>query len=243
MKTPHRNKILVVLPAFNEEGKIGQVVRKVREIDLVDSIVVADDCSTDGTYDEASRAGAVVIRHEKNMGVGAGIRSGIRYGRRHDFDICLILSGDDQHDPREIERVAGPILNDEYDFIQGSRWMDGGRVVNERLFRKYTTRWYALFFTLLTGRRITDATNGFRGFRLSIFDHPDINLDQPWLDRYELEPYILFKAVKNSKIRLKEVPITIIYHRHRKQFTKMKPIRDWWRLARPILYLALGLRK
>jgi len=236
-------KLLVVLPAFNEAGKIGRVVQKVKAIPLVDCILVADDFSSDGTSDEAHSAGAVVIRHKKNMGVGAGIRTGIKYGIQNGFEICAILSGDDQHEPQEIEGVVQPIIKNEYDFIQGSRRMKGGKVVNDRPFRMVTTQLYSLLFSLLTGRRITDATNGFRAFRLSIFEKENIDIDQDWLDRYELEPYILYKAVRCKNIRFKEAPITIYYHQNRKQFTKMKPFRDWWRLAKPLVYLTLRLRK
>ncbi len=239
----NQNKIYVVLPAFNEQGKIGRVVEKVRKIDIVGRIVVVDDCSDDATSVEANAAGATVIKHKKNMGVGAAIRSGINYGRENNFDICVILSGDDQHEPTEIGRVTEPIVKNEFDFIQGSRRLKGGRVVNDRPFRKVTTQLYSAFFSLLVRRRITDATNGFRAFRLAIFDEPEINIEQSWLDRYELEPYILYKALKNKNIRVKEVPITIYYHGDRKQFTKMKPFRDWWRLARPMIYLGLKLRK
>jgi dolichol-phosphate mannosyltransferase len=242
MKTTGRDRIVVILPAYNEKGKIGRVVEKVRRVDLADEIVTVDDCSNDGTSEEAESAGATVLRHQVNMGVGAAIRTGIEYGIKNGFGIGVVLSGDDQHEPQEIARVVGPILNNGYDFIQGSRRMTGGRVVNDRLFRKITTRLYSLFFTVLVGRRITDATNGFRSFRLAIFSSPDINIDQPWLDRYELEPYILYKALKKKELRVKEVPITIYYHEDRRQFTKMKPFRDWWRLARPLIYLALKLR-
>jgi len=243
MKITGKDKIFVVLPAFNEEGKIGRVVGKVKNIDVVDEIVVVDDCSTDATFDEATVAGAVVIRHRKNLGVGAAIRSGINYGRRNNFNICVILSGDDQHEPKEIERVVNPIINNDYDFIQGSRRMKGGHVVDDRPFRQVTTQLYSLLFSLLVARRITDATNGFRAFRLSVFENPEIDIEQSWLDRYELEPYILFKVLKNKNIKVKEVPITIYYYGKRKQFTKMKPFRDWWRLARPMIYLGLKLKK
>ena len=243
MSTPTSKRLLVVLPAFNEAGKIGRVVEKVKAIELVDGIVVVDDCSTDGTSREAESAGAVVLRHRRNMGVGAGIRTGIKYGIENGFEICAILSGDDQHEPKEIGGVVGPIIEGKFDFIQGSRRMKGGRVVNDRPFRMVTTQLYSLFFSILTWRRITDATNGFRAFRLSIFKDKGINLDQEWLDRYELEPYILYKAVKNRNIRFKEAPITIYYHQNPKQFTKMKPFRDWWRLAKPMVYLGLRLRK
>ncbi len=237
------NRVLAVLPAFNEEGKIGRVVRKVKDIPVVDRIVVVDDCSSDKTSEEATQAGAVVLRHEINRGVGAGIRTGINYGIQNGFEVCTILSGDDQHEPTEIDRVVGPILNGEADFIQGSRRLKGGKVVNDRPFRMITTQLYSLFFSFLVFRRITDATNGFRAFRLSLFKDNEIDIEQTWLDRYELEPYILFKAIKCRNIRLREVPITIYYHGGRKQFTKMKPFRDWWRLAKPLIYLGLRLRK
>jgi len=237
------DKIYVVLPAYNEQGKIGRVVEKVKKIDIVERIVVVDDCSTDSTSEEANAAGATVIKHSKNMGVGAGIRTGINFGRENGYDICAILSGDDQHEPTEIDRVVQPIIKNRYDFVQGSRRLHGGRVVNDRPFRKVTTQLYSAFFSLLVLKRITDATNGFRAFRLSIFDLPEIDIEQCWLDRYELEPYILYKAVKSKNIRVTEVPITIYYHGGRKQFTKMRPFRDWWRLARPLIFLGLRLRK
>ncbi len=237
------NCLLIILPAYNESGKIGRVVEKVKRENIVDEVVVVDDCSTDGTSEEAAGAGATVIRHETNRGVGAGIRSGIKYGLENNYDLCAVLSGDNQHEPTEIERVVKPIIDGDYDFIQGSRRIAGGKVVNDRPFRMVTTRLYSLFFSILTGRRITDATNGFRAFRLSLFDEYDIDLNQSWLDRYELEPYILYRAVKNRMIRLKEVPITIYYHQSAREYTKMRPFRDWWRIAKPVVYLFLRLRK
>jgi dolichol-phosphate mannosyltransferase len=238
-----RPRVYAVLPAFNESGKVGKVIEKIKKTESVIEIVVVDDCSSDSTSEEANMAGARVIRHEKNLGVGAAIRTGIKYGLDYDFDICVVLSSDDQHEPSELPRVLNPIINDEFDFIQGSRRMKGGKVVNDRLFRRLTTQLYSILLSILVFRRITDATNGFRAFRLSIFDNPDIDINQDWLDRYELEPYILFKAIKNKNIRFKEVPITLLYHADPKQYTKMRPIRDWWRIARPLVFLGLRLRK
>lgn len=239
----NKPRVLCILPAFNEEGKIGRVVKKVAATGLADQIVVADDCSTDNTNPEASQAGAVVLRHKTNLGVGAGIRSGINYGRESGFDIGVIMSGDDQHEANELAQILQPLLDDQVDFVQGSRRIQGGKTVNGPLFREVTTRLYSLVFTVLTWRRVTDGTNGFRAFKMSLFDDPQINLEQDWLNTYELEPYLLWKVITNRKYRTIEVPITIYYRGETKDFSKMKPFRDWWRLARPLIYLRLGIRR
>ena len=237
-----KDRILVVAPAYNEEGKIGRVVKKVLAASVECETLVVDDCSTDNTANEARAMGAKVITQAKNSGVGGAIRTGIDYAIEHNFDILVVISGDDQHEPSELGRALEPILNGSAEFVQGSRRMEGGRVINDRLFRKITTQLYSLFFSALTGTRITDATNGFRAFRLAILKHESINLDQEWLNTYELEPYLLYKCVTIPEIRVIEVPITIRYHSNSKEYTKMRPVRDWWRLARPMFLLKLGLR-
>lgn len=240
---PDKPRVLCILPAYNEAGKIGRVVEKVKATGQVDEIVVADDCSSDNTNREATEAGAAVIRHKQNMGVGAGIRSGLDYGRQNSFDIAVIMSGDDQHEAKELPDVLEPLRSGQADFVQGSRRLKGGKTVNGPLFREVTTRLYSLAFTTITFKRITDGTNGFRAFFLSILDDPAINLHQDWLNTYELEPYLLFKVVRSKRYRVVEVPITIYYRGQTRDFSKMKPFRDWWRLARPLLYLRLGLRR
>jgi dolichol-phosphate mannosyltransferase len=239
--SPPRARVAIVIPAYNEEGKIDRVVAKI-PCSVVDAVIVVDDASSDATAADAHRGGAIVITHLQNRGVGAAIRTGIDYARSNGFDIVAVLSGDDQHDPSELPRVLAPLQADACDLVQGSRRLGGGATVDMTLFRRLTTRVYPWLFRVATRLRFhsTDATNGFRAFRLSIFDDPRIDLWQPWLDTYELEPYLLFKAVVTGK-RVREVPITIVYHA--RGTTKMKPFRDWWRIARPLVFLSLGLRK
>lgn len=239
---PQRPKILCVVPAFNEAGKIGLVVKKTLATGEVDQICVVDDCSTDGTFDEAKQAGAHVIRHEVNQGVGAGIRTGLMYGLKEGFDIGVILSGDDQHEPRDLPAALAPLLSGEAQFVQGSRRLRGGGVVDAPFFREVTTRIYSLIFTVLTMKRITDATNGFRAFFLNVLETDDINLNQSWLNTYGLEPYLLYKAVRSPNVTVCEVPITIYYRGSHGNYSKMRFFRDWWHLARPMILLALNLR-
>ncbi len=106
--------------------------------------------------------------------------------------------------------------------------------------RRFLTRVYPLLFRLATGFASSDATNGFRAFRVSIFDDRRIDLWQDWLDRYELEPYLLLKTVTTGK-RIVEVPITLVYHQQ--GTTKMRGLSDWWRILRPLVFLTLRLKR
>lgn len=240
-----KEKVIVVLPAYNEEGKIGNVVSKIKERAgiIIKEIVVVDDGSKDRTSQEARDKGAFVIKQEKNSGVGAALRTGIDYAIKENYDIVVIMGGDDQDDPAEIPRLLTPIIEEGYDFIQGSRYLKGGRQVNIPKFRWVTTILYSLFFRIITGFPVTDGTNGFRAFRTTIFKDGRINLWQDWLNKYELEPYIFYKAIK-LKYKVKEAPVTKFYPENKKiGYTKMKPFLDWWRISKPLLYLWLGIKK
>lgn len=235
-------RVLAVIPAFNEQGKVGSVVRKVPP-DSVDQILVVDDCSTDRTADEAREAGAEVRRHASNQGVGAAIRTGIDHALSHGFDVVVVLSGDDQHEPQELSRVLEPLRAGRCDFVQGSRWLPGGAAPNITRFRARLTRLYAWSFRRIINFPCTDGTNGFRAFRTALFrgDRP-INVWQDWLNTYELEPYLLYSAIREG-YRVVEVPVTVYYPVNRKGFTKMKPLMDWWRILRPLVFLRLGFRR
>ena len=88
---------------------------------------------------------------------------------------------------------------------------------------------------------MTESTNGFRAFRTALLRDPRIDWRQEWLDRYELEPYLLLKAIRLG-YRHGEVPVTKIYPDHQLGYTKMRPFVDWWSILRPIVYLGLGLK-
>lgn len=238
-------KILVILPAYNEEGKIGTVVSKIKHspnIHFQLNIAVVSDGSTDQTVQEARAEGALVLEHADNRGVGAAIRTGLSYARENGYDIVIVMAGDDQDDPNEIPNILEPIICEGYDFIQGSRRLYRRQTVNIPLFRRITTRVYSLVFSLLMGQKITDGTNGFRAFRIAILKDGRINLNQDWLNTYELEPYLYYKAI-SLDYRVKEVQVTKVYHKAVIGYSKMVPFLDWWRIIKPILLLALRIRE
>jgi dolichol-phosphate mannosyltransferase len=212
--------------------------------DAVEATVVVDDGSTDQTADVARSAGAVVIESGANRGVGAAIRSGIDYALAHGYDIVVVVSGGGKTPPEQIPRLIEPILADKADLAQGSRYARGGEFLRMPLRRRLGTRAYTLLFSLLARRLVTDASSGFRAIKTSLFEDRRIDLWQEWLDRYELEPYLLFKALKLG-YRVVEVPVTIEYPPETDglAYTKMRALVDWWKIFRPVLFLALGIKR
>ena len=167
--------VAVIIPALNEAGKIGRVLDKMPRDGRFEAIVV-DDGSTDGTGDEARAHGAaLVIRHEVRGGVGAAIRDGWLAGIERGRPYLALLSGDDQHEPAELGPALDTLLGEQADYVQGSRWMPGGRIVGMVTSRQMGTRIYSFVFSLLALRRVTDATNGFRIFRS---EHPGRSEDR-----------------------------------------------------------------
>lgn len=236
-------RVLCIAPAWNEGERVAGVVRAV-PASVVDETVVVDDGSTDNTAALAESAGAVVVRSSVNRGVGAAIRSGIDYAREHGYEIVVIVSGGGKTPPEQIPRLLEPIVEGDAELVQGSRYVEGGEFLRMPLRRRIGTRAYTLLFSFFCGRRVTDASSGFRAIRLSLFDDRRINLWQDWLDRYELEPYLLFKALR-LRHRVVEVPVTIQYPPSTDPlaYTKMRALVDWWKIFRPVLFLGLGIKK
>lgn len=241
----YKEKILVILPVLNEEGKIGNTVTKVANnvpVGVVDQILVVNDGSDDNTLIEAEAAGAKVVSHKVNQGVGAGIRTGIRYAQDNGFDIIVVMAGDDQDLPSEMTRVLQPIIDGKADFVQGSRRFNELQVVNISMFRRITTKLFSLIFSIFTGYPCTDGTNGYRAFTTKFSRDNRMNLDQQWLNKYELEPYLLYHAARLKEYTLKEVQVTKVYHEG-KSYSKMIPFISWWSILRPLIFLRFGIKK
>lgn len=241
-------KILVSPVAYNENIKLknamGRFLKSAAR-EVVDYLIV-DDGSTDGTSEmirSFSGEGVKTIRHEARRGVGAAIRTAMEYALAQGYEVLVIMAGNDKDDPEEIPLLIKPILEEGYDFVQGSRYVSGTRTGGDMPFyRKGATRLHPFLMSLFTGRRVTDSTNGFRAMRVSFFKDPRVHFRQDWLLAYELEPYLLFKALTLG-YRFKEVPVTKIYPPKKLGYTKMKPFVGWWSILKPIFYLGLRLRR
>lgn len=235
-------KVLLIAPAFNEAGKIGEVVRRAPR-DIVDTILVIDDGSTDGTAAAARQEGAEVIPLGQVYGVGYAIRRGFDEARRRGADIVVVIAGNNKDAPEEITRLLDPICDADYDFVIGSRFLEGGSYGGDMpLYRKFATRLHPLLVSLFCGKRVTESSNGYRAMKVAVLADPRIDLHQDWLDGYELEVYLLMKLIKLG-YRTTEVPVSKIYPPKTVGNTKMRPLVDWWNMLFPIFVTGLGIEK
>ncbi len=233
---------LVGICTVNEGEKIKRVLAKFNDYAVYDVLVV-DDGSTDGSLEDFREHQSLkIIHNEKTMGAGFGTRQIIDYAKEHGYPDIFFVSGNDKDKPEDIYKLK-EALDKGFDFVQGSRYLPGGGYGQMPFYRKVATRFlHPFFFSCITGRWITDSTNGFRGVKTALCCDPRINLEQTWLDQYELEPYLFYEAIKLN-FKVVEVPVTKIYPSKTEGYTKMKPFSGWWSILRPLIYLGLRIKK
>jgi len=231
-------RVAAVLPLYDEGPAAADLVRRMPAI--VERTFVVDDGSTDDGADLAEAAGASVIRLGRNCGIGAAIREGLDAARADGCDVAVVMAASGKDRPEEIGALLDKI-DEGYDYVQGSRFMEGGRSVNLPPLRALLIHAFTFMFRVLAGFPGTDVTNGFRAYRLRILDDPRVRLHQDWLDRYELEYYVHWKAITLG-YRVAEVPVSKTYPARRRGYSKIRPVIDWWHMIRPALLLATRLR-
>jgi dolichol-phosphate mannosyltransferase len=231
--------VIAIAPAFDEEAKIGEVVRRVPR-DVVDEVLVVDDGSTDRSAAVSREAGATVLSLGKTIGVGAALRAGYRYAVEHNYDVAVVMAGNNKDSPEEISMLLDPIAAGSADFVQGSRFLKRDASFGQMpLYRRFATRLHPLLFSLAAGKRVTESTNGFRAIHTRVLKDERLDLSHPRLDGYELEPYLYLRTIKLG-YRTAEAPVTKVYPSKQVGQTKMKPFTDWWAILRPIWW---ALRK
>ncbi|HEX3033370.1 MAG TPA: glycosyltransferase family 2 protein [Bacillota bacterium] len=193
--------VVGVIPCYNEENFIYQLVATV--LAHVDVVLVINDGSQDNTEKEAALAGAKVITHSCNLGKGAALSTALSYLRSRDFSVMVLLDGDGQHAPEDIEQVIAPVLAGKADLVIGSRYLESAHRIP--LYRKLGQRVLNIVTNLGSGIDVSDSQSGFRAFSKTA-----VKLMEPREKGFAVESEMQFIAAK-AGLRVVEVPITTIY--------------------------------
>ena len=221
---PRGARLLVAIPALNEERTIAEVIAAVPRvmpgISRVDVLVV-NDGSTDGTVEQARQTGALVIHHASTRGVGAAFHSALAFGLQHGADLIVTIDGDGQFDPRDIPLLIEPVVQGRADFATASRFKDPALIPEMPRIRRWGNRVMSLLISRLVGRRFHDVSCGMRCYdrraaaSLNLLGH----------FTYTQEVFLNL-AFKNMNIA--EVPIRV---RGRRQFGQSRVAGSLWRYA------------
>jgi dolichol-phosphate mannosyltransferase len=234
-------RVLLMFPFHNEGPKLRLWADQLL-LPVADHVIGVNDGSTDDGP-EYLRGLGVEVLDQPQSGIGASVKRCVALARERGCDILVVMAGNGKDDPAEVPRLVRAIVDDGADYVQGSRFLPGGSSPNLPVFRLVTIKVLSFLFTVWMRRRCTDLTNGFRAYRLSLLDDQRIDITQDWLNGYEYEYYVHWKAYELG-YRVTEVPVTKRYPDERKaEYTKIRIFRDWWQLLRPFVLLGLRIRK
>ena len=201
---PELERILVIMPALNEVGRIGAVIRGIASVLPAADIVVVNDGSSDATGVEAMGAGATVLSHAVQMGYGASLETAYLYAAQKKYDVVLQMDSDGQHLSSELPALLNAMREGPFDIVLGSRFA-AGYVFRTSFLRRLGQRFFGVLLLILTGRRFSDPTSGFQGLNrraIRFFSSGVFPCDYPDAD-------VLLMA-HEAGLRVGEVPVRMV---------------------------------
>ena len=215
-------RIAVLIPAYNEETRIAEVVGQVHRVVPDCDIVVVNDGSHDNTAIAAAASGAIVISHPFNMGYGVTIQTGYKFAYANGYDFLVQIDGDGQHDPASIPRLLNPVMAGESDFAIGSRFLEA-KSYQPSLARRIGMTFFRKLVTRIIGSRITDSTSGYQAFNREVtgfFTGEAFPCDYPDAD--------MLITLHLAGFRIREVPVCMYAN------VSGKSMHDGWK---PVYYI------
>jgi glycosyltransferase involved in cell wall biosynthesis len=199
--TSEKPRVLVMIPAYNEQANIARVIKKIYESTPEADIVVVDDGSKDATAMLAESAGAQVVSLPFNMGYGVACQTGFKYAFRNGYDYLIQMDGDGQHEPECIPELLAAVQDPQVDIVLGSRWL-GLVEYKGPLFRKFGKFFFGFLASSITHHNVTDPTTGFQALSRQVihFYCTDVYpVDYPDAD--------VIIMLDRAGFRVKEVPV------------------------------------
>lgn len=223
-------KILVIIPAYNEEKSIKSVVDSIKKYNGDIDYVVINDCSKDSTKEILAENNMNYISLPSNLGIGGGVQTGYKYAVDNDYDIAIQIDGDGQHDPSFIKKLIEPILNNEADMVIGSRFIEN-EGFQTSFMRRFGIRFLQRLIRICCNANVTDVTSGFRATskELTKVFSKEYAQDYP-------EPEAIIYSVLSGYI-VKEIPV--IMHERKEGISSINAAKSVYYMIKVSLAIIL----
>ena len=207
------NKSIIIIPTFNESENIELIINKIISIDDSNDVLVVDDNSPDGTSEIVKNQINIhdnrvfLIKRDKKSGLGSAYKAGFKWALENNYSYIFEMDADMSHDPYEIKNLKIQLIQNKYDVVVGSRYIDGVSVVNWPLSRIFLSYFANLYVRIITGMPIKDATSGFVGYTKNALS--SIELSEIKFNGYAFQIEMKFKLWKKN-FKLKEHQIIFV---------------------------------
>ncbi|MFQ6043733.1 MAG: glycosyltransferase family 2 protein [Candidatus Poribacteria bacterium] len=230
-------KIIAIIPAYNEQEAIGEVVRDVRKHIPEADVLVINDGSIDHTEQRAKECGALVISLPYNLGIGGAVQTGYKFAKDFGYDIAIRLDGDGQHNPADADKLIKPIESGQADVVIGSRYIKTDEGAAKSYKASFCRLLGAKFFGFITScivrQKIADTTSGFQAVNRRVIDFYE---NEYPTDYPEVETILL---LHRAGYRILEAPVSMKQRQAGK--TSITPIRSAYYVIKVLLSLFIGL--
>lgn len=223
-------KILIIIPAYNEEKNIYKVIKSIQEIEPLVDILVINDGSKDNTSFEANKAGAKVINLPFNLGIGGAVQTGYKYALYNNYDYAIQIDGDGQHNAEYIKDIISKLESGHFDMVIGSRFLNNTNY-KPSFFRKIGIGYFSKLISKVIGQEVTDTTSGYRGINKKV-----IKIFSEYYPTDYPEPETII-YLKKRNIKIGEVPVIMNYRQGGK--SSITPIKSIYYMIKVTLAILL----
>jgi dolichol-phosphate mannosyltransferase len=207
------NKSIIIIPTYNESENIELIINKIINIDESNDVLVVDDNSPDGTFEIVEKQKNIhnnrvfIIKRDKKSGLGSAYKAGFKWALENNYSYIFEMDADMSHDPDEIKNLKIQLIQNKYDVVIGSRYIEGVSVVNWPLSRIFLSYFANLYVRVITSMPIKDATSGFVGYTKNALS--SIELSEIKFNGYAFQIEMKFKLWKKN-FKLKEHQIIFV---------------------------------
>ena len=225
---------LCIIPCWNEENRLINLINQIKNFDqskyTVDFLFI-NNGSTDSSLKILNENKMKVISYKENKGAGYALIDGLKIAMKNNYDYTIHLAANGKMLPSEITKFLDKLIKENYSFVHGSRFLEGGNFKTNPYLRIILIKVFTFVIRFIYKKKITDATCGFRAYKTSILTKNFDIIDKKEFYTYGYEYYVLGKILKSQDILFTEVPVTMNYPKYGK-YSKIRPIIDWYPIIR-----------